>query len=200
MNETRILTRAELLGTRPARREETATLRPARAGLRLLAYVVDWLVTVILGSVLISIGGLQLYLASGRGRHDAPDGAIYAFLIISLLVVPLWVAITLAGWARGRSVGKLALGLRIVGPAGRRPGIWRALGRLSVFALESLPLLGAMAVLVVGAQADDTLPRWTIPAALLVLLASLGSLLPALRRLGGRPLHDVAAGTLVVEE
>jgi uncharacterized RDD family membrane protein YckC len=200
MNETRMLTRAEVLGSRAARREEKVTLRPARASLRLLAYLVDWLVAVILGSVLVSIGGLQLYLASGRGQHDAPDGAIYAFLTISLLFVPLWALITLAAWARGRSVGKLALGLRIVDPRGRRPGLPRALGRLLVFTLENLPLLGGAALVAAWLASDGGAPGWVLPAALLSLLVSLASLLPALRRLGGRPLHDIAAGTLVIEE
>jgi hypothetical protein len=34
--------------------------RPARASLRLAAYVVDWLVMVIVSSLLVAVGGIQL--------------------------------------------------------------------------------------------------------------------------------------------
>jgi uncharacterized RDD family membrane protein YckC len=190
---------ASMVRTRAARRNRAAPLRPARAGLRLVAYLVDWLVMVILGSVLVSVGGLQLYLASGRGRHDAPDGSIYAFLLISVLVLPLWLLVTLVGWAAGRSVGKLALGLRIVDRRGRRPGLLRSLGRLLVFLLENLPLFAAVALIAAWATVDDA-PGWTLPLALLLLLVPVLTLGPSLRALGGRPLHDRAAGTLVIEE
>jgi len=200
IDETHAMLRAELATPRSAPVEATAGPRPARATFRLVAYVVDWLVVVIVGSVLVSIGGLQLYLASGRGRDDAPDAAIYAFLAISALVLPLWLVGTLAGWAAGRSVGKLALGLRIVDRRGRRPGLLRTVARLLVYALENVPLLLGLAVVAAWPAAGGEAPPWLLPAALLLLLAGVAALLPALRTLGGRPLHDIAAGTVVVEE
>jgi uncharacterized RDD family membrane protein YckC len=173
----------------------------ARAWLRLVAYVVDWLVTVIIASVLVSIGGLQLYLASDRGTTDPPDWAVYVFLGIALLALPIWLVMTLAGWSTsGRSIGKLATGLRIVDRRGRRPGFLRSLLRVAVYCVENTPFVVAPAVVALQLVADEALPAWSLPVALLLLLGAMVALLPALVSRGGRTLHDLAAGTTVVEE
>jgi uncharacterized RDD family membrane protein YckC len=196
-----MIARAEVAASGPAPVPRAATERPAHPSLRLVAYVVDWLVTVILGSIFVSLGGLQLYLASDRGTRDAPEAAIYAFLIISLLTLPVWLAITFAGWAiAGRSPGKLATGLRIVTVRGERPGVVRALLRLVVFALENVPVFAAAVLISMWGAARGELPRWALPAGVALLAAGFAAQAPALLRAGGRPLHDRAAGTAVVEE
>jgi uncharacterized RDD family membrane protein YckC len=201
MRDTRSIMRANTaaLGTAPARRSTAG--RPARVWLRMIAYIVDWLVMVIVGSILVSIGGIQLYLASDRGTQNPPDGSVYAFLAISLLALPVWLVMTFAGWSMGgRSVGKLAAGLRIVDTRGGRPGSLRGLVRLAVYVLENAPLVLAPAVLAIWLAADSALPGWAVSVAAGLLLAAVAALFPALLSSGGRPLHDLAAGTSVVEE
>ena len=124
-----------------------AAVRPAGMWLRLAAYLVDWLVIVIVGSTFVSVGALQLYVTSGETRHDAPDASIYAFFVISALTIPVWLLMTFTGWSWfGRSVGKLAMGLRIVDLRGRSPGLLRGFVRLFVYSIENLALLLAPVV------------------------------------------------------
>jgi uncharacterized RDD family membrane protein YckC len=156
---------------------------------------------VIIASVLVSIGGLQLYLASDRGTQDPPDASVYTFLAISALAVPLWLVMTLVGWAvAGRSVGKLATGLRIVDGRGRRPGVLRSLVRLAVYVVENAPLVIAPPAVALWFVAEGGLPSWYLAVAGALVLGALAALVPALLSAGGRTLHDLAAGTTVVEE
>jgi len=181
--------------------QPAATAQRAGTAVRLAAYVVDWLIFVILGSTLVSLGGLQLYLASGRNTHGAPDASIYAFFTIAALTVPIWLLGTLAGWSwYGRSLGKLALGLRIIDRRGRPPGLRRALLRLTVFCFENVFLLVAPAAVAGRVWGGDQIPVWLAPSGLVLGGLALAALLPILISRGGRALHDLAAGTVVVEE
>lgn len=174
---------------------------PARASLRIVAYLVDWLVAVILFATLVSAGALQLYIVTDGVQHDAPDASLYAFLIIIALAVPLWLIGTLAAWASaGRSVGKLAMGLRIVGPNGAHPGVGRSLIRLLAATGELVMLLLGPLTLLVRAALADRVPAVITALATLVSLLMLVALLVTTLGRGGRPPHDRLAGTVVVEE
>lgn len=178
-------------------------VRVRRAGVlpRVAAYVVDWLVMVIVGSLLVAIGGMQLYWVTDRGRNDPPDAALYAFLVICGLTAPVWAVMTLVGWSwSGRSVGKLAMGLRILTRGGGRPGLLRGCARLVVFTLENLLLFTLPVATALRLAASDAVPLWALGAAAALSLAALAALAPALLWSSGRPLHDLAAGTIVVEE
>lgn len=176
-------------------------LPPARASLRIAAYLVDWLVAVILFATLVSIGALQLYVATDGVQHDAPDASLYAFLVIVVLALPLWLLGTLAGWASaGRSVGKLAVGLRIVGPDGRRPGFGRSLIRLLAAVGEMALLLLAPLSLLTRALLADRVPAAIVALSAVVSLLMLIALGATTLSRGGRPPHDRLAGTVVVEE
>ncbi len=157
--------------------------------------------TVIVASTLISVGGMQLWLATDRGTQDPPNASLYAFLVLAALALPLWLLVTLAGWSyAGRSIGKLAMGLRIVDRRGRPPGLLRGMTRLAVFLLENLALIAAPAAIALRRAAGDALPLWVVPLGLVLLLAALAALAPALVNRRGQALHDLAAGTVVVEE
>ena len=185
---------------RPRAGERPLLLRPARSTLRLAAYVVDWLVMVIVSSLLVALGGLQLYLVTQRGQDQPPDAAVWAFLGISFLALPVWLLGTLVGWSRGGvSIGKMALGLRIVDRHGRPPGVVRAAIRLLVFTAENLALLLAPAAFGVRQGIGGAVPGWALAAALLLCAAAVLALLPAAITPLGRTLHDRAAGTVVAE-
>jgi uncharacterized RDD family membrane protein YckC len=201
VRQTQTLVRMEAARRRPPATSRAVPLRRARAVLRLIAYLVDWLVTVIITSILVSIGGLQLYIASDRGTQEAPDTAAYAFVVITLLIVPIWLVMTLAGWSvSGRSVGKLAAGLKIVDRRGRPPGFFRSFLRLIVYVLENAPLVVGPGVFLLWAVSDEALPAWALPVAGFLFLLAVATLLPAVLSSVGRPLHDLVAGTTVVEE
>ena len=201
VRDTQTMPRGRVVPSRRVASGRAAPARLARPWLRLAAYVVDWLVTVIVASVLVSIGGLQLYLASDRGMQDPPDGSVYVFLGLALLALPIWMVMTLAGWSTsGRSVGKLATGLRIVDRFGRPLGVVRSVVRFAVYGVENVPVVAAPVVAALWLVADDALPVWTVPVTAFLLFGSVVALLPALVSHGGRTLHDIAAGTTVIEE
>ncbi|MGE0544205.1 MAG: RDD family protein, partial [Dehalococcoidia bacterium] len=177
VRDTQTMPRGRAAPTRQVTAGRTSPARLARVWLRLAAYVVDWLVTVIIASVLISIGGLQLYLASDRGTQDPPDASVYVFLGLALLALPIWMVITLVGWSSsGRSIGKLATGLRIVDRFGRSPGFVRSLIRFTVYCLENVPIVVAPAVAALWLTAEDALPVWSLLVAALLLLGSVVAL------------------------
>ena len=181
-----------------------ATAQPAGFGRRLAAYVLDWLVTFILGCLLTAAAGMILLRSTDGGRRDASDRAIYASVIIAGLVVPVWLVMTVAGWAWwGRTLGKLAMSIRVVDHRGRPPGIARALVRMMIFMIENLPPAVALPVagMALALRPDLTVPQFQfLTACGAALVAPLVSLALMLRDPSRRALHDLLAGTTVVIE
>jgi uncharacterized RDD family membrane protein YckC len=176
-------------------------LHHASSWRRLGAYVTDLLVLLIVQSSFVTIGALQLYLASNHARDYAPDGSLYAFAAIAAVPVPLWLLVTFITWSRaGRSVGAVAIGVRIVRRTGRPPGPLRGGLRLVAFGVEQVALGGAVAALVLRRYAPDVVPGWSLPASALALAfvlcaAGLVRLTPS-----RQALHDLVSGTYVVED
>lgn len=113
-------------------------VRPASAVMRAGGAAIDVLVTVALGvAALLAIAGLQLDEAAGR--------ALGVAVIVALLVV---LPTTVETASRGRSLGKLALGIRVVRDDGGAIGFRHALIRALVGVLEIWLTLGGLAVLV----------------------------------------------------
>jgi uncharacterized RDD family membrane protein YckC len=113
-------------------------VRPASAVMRAGGTVIDIVVTVALGlGALLAIVNLELDEAAAR--------AVGVAVIVSLLVV-LPTAVETA--TRGRSLGKLALGIRVVRDDGGAIGFRHALIRALVGVLEIWLTFGGLAVLV----------------------------------------------------
>lgn len=113
-------------------------VRPASAVMRAGGAAIDVLVTVVLGvAALLAIAGLELDDAAGR--------ALVIGLIVTLIVV-LPTAVETA--SRGRSLGKLALGIRVVRDDGGAIGFRHALIRALTGVLEIWLTFGGLAVLV----------------------------------------------------
>ncbi|HEX6954880.1 MAG TPA: RDD family protein [Agromyces sp.] len=113
-------------------------VRPASAVMRAGGAAIDVLVTVVLGvAALLAIAGLELDEAAGR--------ALGVAVIVALLVV---LPTTVETASRGRSLGKLALGIRVVRDDGGAIGFRHALIRALVGVLEIWLTLGGLAVLV----------------------------------------------------
>jgi uncharacterized RDD family membrane protein YckC len=97
--------------------------RPASFAVRMLGALLD--VTIL---YFVSIGLMMIVGAVGMGVDDAAGQALFVVAIVTLLVI---IPTTVETLTRGRSVGKLATGIRIVrddgGPIRLRHAVVRAL-------------------------------------------------------------------------
>ena len=113
-------------------------VRPASAVMRAGGALIDVVVTVVLGlAALLAIVNLDLDEAAAR--------AVGIAVIVTLLVV---LPTTVETATRGRSLGKLALGIRVVRDDGGAIGFRHALIRALVSVLEIWLTFGGLAVLV----------------------------------------------------
>ncbi|WP_243869646.1 RDD family protein [Streptomyces liangshanensis] len=137
-------------------------LRPAKLPTRALAIAIDLVLTVAV-YLLVSIG---IGLASG----SLDDAAVMALSIASFLLILVGVPIAVETLSHGRSLGKLACGLRVVRDDGGPIRFRHALVRGAMGVVETLASFG--------------------------VISCIASLVSA----RGRRLGDVFAGTLVVRE
>jgi uncharacterized RDD family membrane protein YckC len=145
-------------------------VRVARVGSRVLALLVDIAVQAGLALVLAMVGGVVITPA----RPDAAlEGALLTVGIVLVLVGYPVMCETLSG---GRTVGKLAVGLRVVrddgGPVRFRHALTRSLVSVAV--------------------------EW--PGLVLPLVTWIASLATMLSNPRGKRLGDLAAGTMVIHE
>ncbi len=149
-------------------------IRVARLGSRALALLIDLLVQVFLYGILLYVAGLGVALLT---LFDLADGAaISTVAIVVLVLVLIGYPVLMLTLTRGRTVGKLALGIRVVrddgGPIGFRHSLTRTLVGVAVeFPGMFMPFAG-----------------WIVS---LVLMTAH----PTSKRLG-----DLAAGTIVIHE
>jgi uncharacterized RDD family membrane protein YckC len=149
-------------------------IRVARLGSRVLALLIDLFVQVVLFSILAMGLGLVLALAGAAGFGD--DALAQALYIVLIVIVYIGYPTAMLTLTRGRTVGKLALGLRVVrddgGPVGFRHSLTRTLvGAVVEFPGLFMPFIG-----------------WALS---IVLMTSS----PLSKRLG-----DHTAGTFVIHE
>jgi uncharacterized RDD family membrane protein YckC len=137
-------------------------VRPARFPSRALAVVLDLMVAMLAWVIV-----MMLLFATMDSLDDAAGAAIS---LGTFLLVPIGAPIAVEALSRGRSLGKLALGLRVVRDDGGPIGFRHALVR---------GLLGMFEIVLTGG-----------------VVACIASLASA----RGRRLGDVFAGTLVVRE
>ncbi|HKH08044.1 MAG TPA: RDD family protein [Agromyces sp.] len=116
----------------------TLDVRPASAIMRSGGAAIDVVATVILIlAALLAISGLELDEAAGRAVS-------IAIVVACIVVLPT----TVETASRGRSLGKLALGIRVVRDDGGSIGFRHALIRALVGVLEIWLTFGGLAVLV----------------------------------------------------
>lgn len=137
-------------------------LRPAGFATRAIALVIDMLLQIIL---LVALGMLGSWMSAGL------DEAALAALTLGLsILVIVGYPTAFETLSRGRSLGKLALGLRVVGTDGSPERFRQALGRALMSVVEVWMTTGVVA------------------------------LITSLINRDGRRLGDFVAGTTVVEE
>lgn len=156
-------------------------LRPARLASRFSAVLLDYLVQSGIFAVFLLV---VLALTSGSGNGDSRRAAVIAVIVLVTIGYPVLCETI----STGRSLGKTAVGLRVVrvdgGPERFRHALTRALAGL--FADLNLPLFGAVEL---GQMSGLWLCLVGLPGA----AATVSS-----RR--GQRIGDLLAGTLVVRE
>ena len=122
----------------------------AGVGARLGAFLIDlvllFLVNLVIGAALVGAGVLPAPDLGGSPEEAASDPFV---LLIALIEAPLDFAYFVAAEALwGRSVGKLALGLRVVGESGARPTLGQAALRNLLRFLWFVPFLSVAFLLI----------------------------------------------------
>ncbi|MEO3746377.1 RDD family protein [Plantactinospora sp. B5E13] len=152
-------------------------VRVARLGSRVLALLIDVVVQVLLALLLAAVLTLSFGALAASGIVGLPDMAVGRGLqtVLAVLVL-IGYPVLWETFNHGRSLGKLAVGLRVVrddgGPVGFRQAVTRALVGVAV--------------------------EW--PGLVLPLLTWVAGVTVMLSDARGRRLGDLAAGTLVIHE
>lgn len=149
-------------------------VRVARVGSRMLAFLIDLLVQVFLWAALISVASVVAVLAWAGGLGDSAlmAGMLTVCILVAFVIYPA----TLETLTGGRSLGKMAVGLRVVRDDGGPIRFRHALVRV-----------------LVGFAAD-------FPGIALPPLTWLASLWTAVVNPQGKRLGDLAAGTIVIHD
>jgi uncharacterized RDD family membrane protein YckC len=117
----------------------TLDVRPASYLLRAAGTIIDWLV-----SLLVMFGCILLLVATGGGLDDALLRAlVILILVFGMVVLPTTVELA----TRGRSLGRLAVGARIVRDDGGAIGFRHAFIRALTGVLEIFMTFGGIAAL-----------------------------------------------------
>jgi uncharacterized RDD family membrane protein YckC len=114
-------------------------VKPASYILRAAGTIIDWL-----ASLLVMFGCIMLLAATGGGLDEALARAlIILILVFGMVILPTTVELV----SRGRSLGKLAVGARIVRDDGGAIGFRHAFIRALVGVLEIFMTVGGVAAL-----------------------------------------------------
>jgi uncharacterized RDD family membrane protein YckC len=114
-------------------------VRPVGYILRAAGTAIDWLL-----SMLVMVGAVLLLVATGGGLDDSLARALVVLILVfGMVVLPMTVELA----SRGRSLGKLAVGARIVRDDGGAIGFRHAFIRALVGVIEIFMTLGGIAAL-----------------------------------------------------
>ncbi|WP_348786853.1 RDD family protein [Leifsonia sp. NPDC080035] len=117
----------------------TLDVKPASYILRAAGTIIDWLL-----SLLVMLGCILLVLATGGGLDEALVRAlIILILVFGMVILPTTVELVF----RGKSLGRLAVGARIVRDDGGAIGFRHAFIRALVGVLEIFMTMGGIAAL-----------------------------------------------------
>jgi len=110
----------------------------ARAGARILAYLIDSIVLFCFSIVFLVAASLVLFMDSDQGRDEITNGESWAVIGLLLANLPAWVLCNvLLTHKRGQTVGQYVMGLGIVAEDGSQP----ELGKLATYWLALNPLV-----------------------------------------------------------
>jgi len=121
--------------------------RYAGLGRRFLALVID---TLLFCAIFFPITRLikGVWLMNAADHRWAYGWFITDPLCLAFLAIMFAYFVSLEGWA-GKTLGKWAVGLRVVGVDGRTPGLGRGLARNLLRAVDTLPALNLLGVVLI---------------------------------------------------
>ena len=172
----------------------------ARAGARIVAYLIDSAVLFCFSMFFLVAAFLVLFLDSDQGRDDISDSEARAVVVLLLASLPAWFLFSLAlSIKRGQTVGQYVVGLGIQNEDGS-PATPRRLVLywLSLHPLIFHPIIAGSWLFLAWANSTD--PSVVIPAvavALLCFVAPLAGLLYMLTDPQRRTIHDRLSGLRV---
>ena len=130
----------------PAPQNETVdTLPYASFSLRVVAFILDSMVSASLFALFVAIGGLWI-LISSNGGDDPTDSETYTGLAIalsSLLFLPWYFIAT--WWWKGQTLGMMAVHIAVTDREGHLPSFGQAFLRALVYPLSFVPLAAGFA-------------------------------------------------------
>jgi uncharacterized RDD family membrane protein YckC len=175
--------------------QRPAFLRRVAALLIDYALILGWMAVVAAGSAIVALvtGGYANWLAWGTGAAQ--------LLGFAVLVLPVGVYLFLSeSSARQATLGKRALGMRVVGLRGGRPGRLRVLVRTVVKLLpwEVAHFFVWHTVDVASRGGDVVFPPWLTAGLIVADLLPVAYVLVVALHPQRRGPHDLAAGTRVV--
>jgi uncharacterized RDD family membrane protein YckC len=182
------------------------TLPYASFEAKVVAYLLDLVVMAGVFLLLIAIFLLPLVFATESGEEDLPDWAIWSvipiiptFIVFTLIYyVGLWVS-------AGQTVGQMILSIRVVRRDGYRVGFSRAFLRYLALAIPSifvfLTLFSLWAAISLFDVTGGGLERFSVSVGIFLGITALGigGFLLSLFDHERRGLHDMLAGTVVIE-
>jgi uncharacterized RDD family membrane protein YckC len=140
----------------------------APMSLRLVAFILDLVVTVSIFLTFVTLAGIQLLARSDWGANSDPPEEVYyasALIMASFFIFVPWLYAALWWW-RGQSIGQMAVHIAVTDRDGEHLTFWQAVVRVIFWPIAVLSLVG---------------------------------LLPIFFDRESRGLHDMVAGTVVVE-
>lgn len=164
---------------------------------RLAAFALDY---IWIALYLLVLAGVGSYLAFGPLAPQA--AALFAspvvsdLIILALTVLPVTLYFARQEAARGGTWGKRRLGLRVVRADGAHPSFGRTLLRAGVkFTPWQIAHLGVARLIRLAEP-----PAWALAAGILSLVLVAGYVALLYLSPSHRTVHDLAAGTMVVQE
>lgn len=179
--------------------QQFQTLNYAGFWLRFAAYLIDYVVITVVTCPLGMIAGVMGAVADqGASGGFGGRGTITNVMTVIAYVISMagtWLYSALlerSGWQG--TVGKKVLGLRVTDAEGARIGFGRASGRFFAKMIGIVPMIFAFAALYVL----ESIPLFAI-LIIITLIVSLGAFAMAAFTERNQALHDLMAGTLVLQ-
>lgn len=169
-----------------------AAPEPAGLGVRVVANMLDSLISTFPMFVAIALTGY------GMDVLFLSERSLFHGLCFLGQMGFGWMHFAFAEGIWGAGFGKALCGIRVARPDGSPPGIWRALGRVSIFETCSLIPMAITWMLFSGEDYrriyddSDILTDWLTPVVLVVLFITMR------RANGWATIYDLATGTRVV--
>lgn len=202
--------------------ERPVALPYAGFELRIVSFILDVIVLVSAFLAFFAIGGLQILIRSDFGDVDPPESAsvLFAEIILGFFGVFLPLYFLLFWRWKGQTIGQMAVHIKVVDVQGAAPRLGVLLLRGGGVNLIGLGSIGFMLAPLVQAASSGESPSFStgfandlggvalVWVAIAAIIAALGVAFVIVQTLGlslallnkeRRALHDLLAGTIVVE-